>query len=251
MEDAAKVIVIGLVAFLAIYLIFFVQSLDLDLDDAKVVMLEPAVKDANGSGTSSVSLKVPAVDDDGKGVSTTLIVEMQPGSGGTLVDVNQLLFWTDTQSSIRTAKAVAEQYANVDISNIDLTYRIETNASAIGGPSAGAAIVIATISVLQGKSMDPHVMITGTINPDGTIGQVGGIEEKAKAAKDAGATMFLVPEGQSVDISSAPSQVCRMYGLIRYCKTDYATIENDIGKTVGISVAEVSNVQEALKYFFA
>ncbi|MEM2672113.1 MAG: hypothetical protein QXF20_00760, partial [Candidatus Hadarchaeales archaeon] len=39
--------------------------------------------------------------------------------------------------------------------------------------------------------------ITGTIEEDGKIGQVGGIFYKALAAAKKGATHFLVPKGQS------------------------------------------------------
>ena len=34
---------------------------------------------------------------------------------------------------------------------------------------------------------------TGTIKPDGEVGQIGGITHKMSAARDAGATVFLVP----------------------------------------------------------
>ncbi len=34
---------------------------------------------------------------------------------------------------------------------------------------------------------------TGTIRPDGTVGDVGGVQQKTVAVNDAGATLFLVP----------------------------------------------------------
>src|SRR3972149_7032809 len=137
--------------------------------------------------SSEVSLNVPAVDNDGKGVVTTLKVDAKPGNGKVLVDVNQLLFWTDTQYSIQTAKNVAHQITGVDLSKVDLTYSIETTAPVIEGPSAGAALTIATIAALENKPLNKSVMITGTINADGTIGDVGAVSAKANAAKDAGA----------------------------------------------------------------
>ena len=66
------------------------------------------------------------------------------------------------------------------------------------GPSAGAALTIATIAALKHDSIRSDVVITGTINADGTIGQIGGVLEKAQAAKDIGAKLFLVPVGQGV-----------------------------------------------------
>jgi len=197
---------------------------------------------------SMVSLKIPAVDDRGRGVSTTLFVEAKAGSGKLLVDVNQLLFWIDTQYSIQIAKKVAEQYTKADLSKIDLAYRIETNASLIEGPSAGAALSVATIALVLHRQLNSSVMITGTINPDGSIGPVGGIVEKAKAAKEAGAVLFLVPEGQSIQTTYKPVQRCQKVGGWTVCTTEYKK-ETTTVSDIGIEVKEVRNVEEALKYF--
>lgn len=196
-----------------------------------------------------VSMNVPAVDNEGNGVTTILMVESKPGRGGTLVDVDQLLFWFDTQNSIRIAKRVAQEYTEVDVSEIDLIYSVETDASVIGGPSAGAALTVATIAVLENKTLDPQVMITGTIDSNGNIGPVGEIVAKAKAAKDVGATVFLVPKGQAMRTYYSPEESCEKFGPVTYCTTEYKAEKVDVSKDAGIEVNEVSNIQEALKYF--
>jgi PDZ domain-containing protein len=38
-----------------------------------------------------------------------------------------------------------------------------------------------------------HVAGTGTIDPDGTVGPIGGIRQKLVGARDAGAGLFLAP----------------------------------------------------------
>ena len=38
-----------------------------------------------------------------------------------------------------------------------------------------------------------HIAGTGTIEPDGTVGPIGGIRQKLAGARDAGATLFLMP----------------------------------------------------------
>jgi len=145
-------------------------------------------------------MKLPAVDINNSGVVTTLRVTAKPGTGKTLVDIEGLLFWADTQQSIRVARQVAANITGVDINKYDLIYSIKAQASLIGGPSAGSALTIATIAALEGKKPSEAVMMTGTINHDGTIGPVSEILEKAKAAKQAGASMLLVPLLQSKDI---------------------------------------------------
>ena len=67
----------------------------------------------------------------------------------------------------------------MDLSEYDLVYTIKANATVIEGASAGAALAVATVAALTGKELNSSVMMTGTINHDGTIGPVGGIFEKA------------------------------------------------------------------------
>lgn len=198
----------------------------------------------------SVTILIPAVDNEGNGISLPLIVEIQPGKGRVLTNINEILvWWITTQESIQTAKSVARDLTKLDISNYDFIYTLETNATIIEGPSAGAALTVATIAVLENRSINQSVMITGTINRDGTIGQVGGILVKAKAAKDVGAKLFLVPEGQGVQTTYVPETRCETIGRFQYCMTEYKMKKVDITKEVGITVKEVSNIQEALKYF--
>jgi len=197
----------------------------------------------------SAAIKVPAVDNEGNGVVTWLSVDSNAGEGRTLVDINQLLFWVDTQYSIQIAKFVAENYTDVDLSEIDLVYSIDTEAYLIEGPSAGAALTVATIAAIYNETLDPDVMITGTISPDGTIGPVGGILAKAKAAKDIGAPLFIVPAGQATQTYYRQERTCERIGPITYCSTEYVPETIDVEEQAGIPMEEVSNIEEALKYF--
>jgi uncharacterized protein len=196
-------------------------------------------------------LKLPAVDNEGNGVITLLKVEIKPGDGKILTDINNLFFWVDTQNSIRTAQRVAQNATGVDLSKYDLTYSIETNASLIGGPSAGAALTVATIAVVQNKTINQNVMITGTINTDGSIGPVGEVLAKAKAAKDVGAKIFLVPPDQAIQNYYKPVQKCDHIGSFNYCTIEYENEKIDINKDAAINVKEVSNIKEATPYFFS
>jgi uncharacterized protein len=193
-------------------------------------------------------IKIPAIDDKGRGVATKLKVQAMPGSGRVLINIENLLFWIDTQNSIQIAKAVAQNITKVDLSSVDLFYTIEANASIIEGPSAGAAITIATIAALENKSINESVMITGSINPDGSIGQVGGILAKAKASKDVGAKLFLVPKGQGTQVNYIPEEKCEKIGPLTYCTITYKEEVTDISEKVGIKVVEVSSIYDSLKY---
>ncbi|NOZ82029.1 MAG: hypothetical protein GXO63_02665 [Candidatus Micrarchaeota archaeon] len=203
-----------------------------------------------GSNESSITMRVPAVDENGNGVLVDLTVETRPGKNRILANIDKLLFWVDTQHSIQTAKEVAVNLTGIDTSGLDIIYTINTNASIVGGPSAGAALTVATISALLNKTPRKDVVITGTINPDGTIGEVGGILEKAEAAKRGGAKMILVPKGQRTEVKVVPNETCVSKPGFLYCETVYVKKRIDISKRVGITVREVENISEALGYFF-
>lgn len=199
-------------------------------------------------------IKIPAVGKIGgkeTGVIANLEVQVIPGDGKTLTNIENLLFWIDTQYSIRVAKHVAQRITGIDISNLDLIYTIETNASIIEGQSAGAALTIATIAALENKTLNESVIITGTIEEDGSIGRVGGIIYKAEAAKENNAKLFLVPEGQGFVTEYKPKRICEKIGFITFCRMEYEVEKVNVKEIVGIEVKEVKDIQEALKYFLS
>ena len=197
---------------------------------------------------SYAEINLAAVDQNGNGVITPLIVEVKPGDGKILTNIEKLLFWIDTQQSMQIAKQVAENVTKIDVDKYDLIYTIKSEATLVGGPSAGASLTVATIAALENKKIKSDIMMTGMINSDGTIGEVGGILEKAKAAKELGAKVFLVPKGQGTQTYLEPEENCvRRAGFI-FCTTKYKEVTINIGKDVGISVIEVEDINDALKY---
>jgi len=246
------VAIVILLALAGIYGYFFYNQPQIFLNITKnttVSTIPPSPTNGKIQEGNIVTLNVPAVDNQGNGVVTIVRVEARPGSGRTLVDINSILFFVDTQNSIQTAKTVASNLTHARLSDIDLIYSIQTNASVVEGPSAGAALTIATIAALEGKQLNHNVMITGTINTDGSVGPVGGIPAKAKAAKDVGATIFLVPKGQGSQTTYTPIQKCEQIGVITYCTTEYKASKMDMSKDLGVNVKEINNIEEAFPYF--
>jgi len=194
-------------------------------------------------------IKLLAVDTKGNGILTDLSVKAVSGEGRLLVDVDNLLFWVDTQQSIQTAKSVAEEYLGKKIDNVDLTYTIKVdNSSVVGGPSAGAAFTAATIAALQNKTLKKDVVITGTIESNGSIGAVGGIIPKGEAAKKGGFKIFLVPDGEKSFVEYRRIEDCENIGSVRICNINYKAVEVNVEEEIGIKVIEVSNIKEAMNY---
>lgn len=204
----------------------------------------------SSEGGTRISMLLPAVNTEGKGVNTVLKVEATQGTGRTLTDIDNLLFWADTQHSIRRARRVAENITGKKMEDYDIIYAIEANATLIGGPSAGAALTLATISALESRKLKDNVMITGSINHDGSIGPVSGILEKAKAAKEAGGSIFLVPLLQSRDVIYEETENCETFGATEICTTETRPRKIEVENEVGIDIIEVENVKDAMIYFF-
>lgn len=73
------------------------------------------------------------------------------------------------------------------------------NAGFIDGASAGALMTAGFLASLTGAKVDPTVTITGTVNPDGTVGPVAGIPHKFAGAIAAGKKRLGYPVGLRYD----------------------------------------------------
>jgi len=247
--NKSKLAILMVVIAIVILVVFNGSDSSVKKKESKVEKIEFKTLDLTSKGVSSF-IKIPAIDNEGNSIVTILNVNVEPGNGKTLVDIDSLLFWVDTQSSIRTAKNVAAEVANVDLTNLDVTYKVYANASLVGGPSAGTAIAIATISALEKREIRDDVMITGAINHDGTIGPVGEIIEKAQSAKDNGAILFLVPLLQSSEVVYETNKHCEKFGLAEFCNIEQVPKKIDVSEEVGIKVVEVRDIEEAMNYFY-
>ncbi|HKP00087.1 MAG TPA: S16 family serine protease [Nitrospiraceae bacterium] len=67
------------------------------------------------------------------------------------------------------------------------------------GPSAGAAMAVGFIAMFKGDHVQRGIALTGTFEPGGQIGPVGGIPDKIRAAAREGYGTVLVPRGQIHD----------------------------------------------------
>jgi PDZ domain-containing protein len=108
----------------------------------------------------------------------------------------------------------------------DFPFAVSINSDGIGGPSAGLAWTLGILNTLSGGDLTGGriVAATGTIRPDGSVGDVGGVQQKTVAVERAGATLFLVPQTPT----HAELKIARSLA------------------TPGLKVMEVSSLAEAL-----
>lgn len=84
--------------------------------------------------------------------------------------------------------------------------------SGIGGPSAGLMFSLGIYDTLTPGSLTGGETVagTGTIDPEGTVGPIGGIQQKIAAARDVGAELFLVPPDNCAEALDSPNGDMRL-----------------------------------------
>jgi len=133
-------------------------------------------------GGSSRALVKVEKSDSGMHVG---VFESKPGGTG---DLWRAATWIAAVTGTLTVFKNPQDYR--------FTIETETLSGRVDGPSAGGLFAVAVMAALSGDAFDPAATMTGTVNPDGTVGPVGGLVQKVKAAGKAGKRRFCYPAGQ-------------------------------------------------------
>ncbi|NLS09269.1 signal protein PDZ [Nesterenkonia sp. MY13] len=94
---------------------------------------------------------------------------------------------------------------------VDVDFRLED----VGGPSAGLMFTLGLIDTMTEESLTggEHWAGTGTVDPDGTVGIIGGPAQKAVGANEAGADHFLVPRVNCDELEGRIPGDLAVYGV--------------------------------------
>jgi len=100
-------------------------------------------------------------------------------------------------------------------------FTVEFDLDRIGGPSAGLMFSLGVIDKLDPEDLTGGIFIagTGTIDDDGVVGPIGGIQQKLVAADAVGAEAFLTPADNCADAVRAVPDGLR---LVRVSTLDEA-----------------------------
>jgi ATP-dependent Lon protease len=137
-------------------------------------------------------------------------VTVMPGKSnltltGQMGDVMQ----ESAQAALSFTRSRAAVYGVKDekFENTDIHLHIPEGAVPKDGPSAGAAMATALISAYTGRAIRRDVGMTGEITLRGRILAVGGIREKALAARRAGIKTFIMPRKNENDLMDIPKKL--------------------------------------------
>lgn len=85
-----------------------------------------------------------------------------------------------------------------DTRRVELPFELDIDTGTIGGPSAGLAFTLTLIDELTPGELTGgrSIAVTGTIDLEGGVGAIGGLQQKAAAVAQQGVDVFLVPASQ-------------------------------------------------------
>ncbi len=162
-------------------------------------------KASPADGQLEVGDAITAID----GVPVTTIPDLganvrmrNPGDPVTLAFTRDGTASTVTLATRATPEGPNEGQAQVGIFSaptFDFPIDVKIDTGDVGGPSAGLAFTLTILDELSPGDLTggEKVAVTGTIGLDGSVGPIGGVAQKAVAARQAGAHLFLVPRDEA------------------------------------------------------
>ena len=193
------------------------------------------------------------------GASFPIRIRVEKGRGSSV----GVAFFESERDTIRTGMR-ASGWMAVTATSLLLgnglgEYNISFDAESrnLDGPSAGGLFTVSVLSVLLGDDLRSDVTMTGTINPDGSIGSVGGIPQKLDGAKQVGKKVVLIPKGtRSLEVIAAErklgvevKEVGDIYEAYREFTGESLTRVSASANNVEISASDVNKIaSETRKY---
>ena len=124
---------------------------------------------------------------------TSAIQKVSPGQQVTFVVTRDQKKQTVTTGTTDSG-GKAEVGISIESENV-FPFTVDIQLNNVGGPSAGMMFALGIIDKLTPGGLTGGKVIagTGTIDAQGNVGAIGGIQMKTIGARDAGATVFLAP----------------------------------------------------------
>jgi len=151
------------------------------------------------------------------GTTLTIEVGIMKGKGeiiltGKLGDVMK----ESARAGVSYIRANAKKYG-VDekfFSEYDIHVHVPEGATPKDGPSAGITIATAVFSALTNRTVKHDVAMTGEITLRGVVLPIGGLKEKALAAKRQGIKTVVIPSGNQRDLEEIPKELRKEMNFI-------------------------------------
>jgi ATP-dependent Lon protease len=203
------------------------KNLSLFLDDEKFDISKPISKNTigiiNGLAWTPVGgdlLKIESMYLEGKGAVqiTGNLGNVMKESTKIALSVAKKIF---SNKELKIGIKINNKLINLEGLNkkIDLHIHVPEGATPKDGPSAGAALACAIVSLYSGRKIDRLCALTGELNLNGDILAIGGLKEKLIAAFKAGIKTALIPKRNfEKDLKDIPDDVKNNMDIIAVSK---------------------------------
>jgi PDZ domain-containing secreted protein/Zn-dependent protease/CBS domain-containing protein len=172
---------------------------------SKVLRQDDVIVAVNGAPLMLASDLRELISTRSPGTRFTLSVERR----GRRIDAEVASARLDAQMGAAPGIGVLVETRDFDV---DLPFEIEFKDLEVGGPSAGLAYALAIADMLDPEDLAEgrNVAASGTIQADGRVGPVGGLNQKAEAAEDADADILVAPQDE---VGSIRSPDVKLHGV--------------------------------------
>ena len=132
----------------------------------------------------------------------------------------------------------------------DLHVHVPAGAIPKDGPSAGVTMATAMLSAVRNRPVRQDVAMTGEITLSGLVLPVGGIREKALAARRYGIKTFILPALNEPDLDELPAEIRREMTFVpveTLAQVVKVAIPEDSGKVESGKAEDVGKVEKVEK----
>ena len=202
---------------------------------ALLVAMTASGCDSEGKRTVPVLWAAPQDDGTIAGGIEPAKVEVKsvgkPGFSLSLKDIAAEGAGDQWQAASSSAAAVGTLLSGADPNDVDVSFEVT---GPIDGPSGGAALTVGVLAAIRDDELRSGVTMTGTVNPDGTIGPVTNVATKVRAAADDGYETVLIPVGTETEFDTETGDEVEI---------------KQLGRSLGVEVRVTPNVGLAYKVF--
>ncbi len=186
----------------AIYEAFKLAGKPFDLEYKGVYVLD-VMKESTFKDVLHIADTVTGVNGQSFKSSEELMTYIKSQKIGAKISVQYLDESGASKSADGKTIKISDGKAGIGITLVDHTAiksrpEVTIDAGSIGGPSAGMMFTLEIYAQLTGQDLTQgrEIAGTGTIEKDGKIGRIGGIDKKIATASRNGAKIFLAPDDE-------------------------------------------------------
>lgn len=159
-------------------------------------------------------------------------VQVKPGRGDIIIlgqiepaieeTINNAIRWANL---IHSLEDDSKDFPNLGDRSLRISLGVRDYPTPILGPSYGLLLGLAIVLALLGRRQTLHPYVTGGVDEDGVVQNVGGISQKRKGVKQLGGSHLILPAAQtdffSGDVVQIPVRtIFDAYTAVTYGKAE-------------------------------